>query len=48
MIPAYLCLFRYRWHLGSASLERVVHRLETIRGEIRQLDTGNFLDSPLN
>jgi hypothetical protein len=35
MIPAYLCLFRYRWHLGPAGLERVVRRLEGIRGEIR-------------
>jgi hypothetical protein len=35
MIPAYLCLFRYRWHLGPVGLERVVRRLEAIRGEIR-------------
>ena len=34
MIPAYLCLLRYRWQLGSADLERVVRRLEEIRREI--------------
>ena len=34
MIAAYLSLFQYRWQLGSAGLERVVHRLESIRGEI--------------
>jgi hypothetical protein len=35
IIPAYLCLFQYRWQLGSSGLERVVRRLEGIRGEIR-------------
>jgi hypothetical protein len=36
MIPAYLCLCRYRWQLGPAGLEQVVRRLEGIRGEIRR------------
>jgi hypothetical protein len=36
MIPAYLCLFRYRWDLGRSGLEPVVLGLEGIRGEIRR------------
>ena len=36
MLPAYLCLFRYRWELGGAGLEPVVRRFEDIRGEIRR------------
>ena len=34
MIPAWLCLFRYRWELGPANLAPVVHRFEAIRSEI--------------
>jgi hypothetical protein len=36
LIPAYLCLFRYRWKLGTAGLAPVVQRLEGIRGEVRR------------
>jgi hypothetical protein len=36
MIAAYLCLFRYRWHLGGAGLGPVVRRFEVIRGEIKR------------
>jgi hypothetical protein len=46
MIPAYLRLFQYRWQLGSVSLERVVRRLEGIRGEIRRWIPGIFQAHP--
>ena len=36
MVPAYLCLFRYRWELGSVDLGPVVERFESIRGELRR------------
>ena len=36
MIPAYLCLFQYRWELGTAELGPVVQRFESIRGELRR------------
>jgi hypothetical protein len=36
MVPAYLCLFQYRWELGSADLGPVVHRFESIRDELRR------------
>ncbi len=36
LIPAYLCLFRYRWNLGSNGLTVVVQRFENIRAEIRR------------
>jgi len=36
MIPAYLCLFQYRWELGRSGLGPVVRRFEAIRGEIRR------------
>ena len=36
MIPAYLCLFRYRWELGGSRLEPVVQRLDGVCGEIRR------------
>jgi hypothetical protein len=35
MIPAYFCLLRYRWDLGSVNLRPVVQRFEGIRGEMR-------------
>ena len=37
LIPAYLCLFRYRWELGGSHLEPVVQRLEGECGEMRRL-----------
>ena len=37
LIPAYLCLFRYRWELGGSHLEPVVQRLEGVCGEMRRL-----------
>ena len=37
MIPAYLCLFRYRWGLGGSRLGPVVHRLDEACGEMRRL-----------
>ena len=37
LIPAYLCLFRYRWELGGSHLEPLVQRLEAVRGEMRRL-----------
>jgi hypothetical protein len=40
LIPAYLCLFKYRWELGSAELGPVVERFERIRGELRRLIPG--------
>jgi hypothetical protein len=36
MIPAYLCLFRYRWELGGSHLEPVVQRLDAVCGEMRR------------
>jgi hypothetical protein len=36
MVPAYLCLFQYRWELGSADLAPVVQRFESIRGDLRR------------
>ena len=36
LIPAYLCLFRYRWELGGPRLEPVVQRLDGVRGEMRR------------
>jgi hypothetical protein len=36
MLPAYLCLFQYRWELGTAELGSVVQRFESIRGELRR------------
>jgi hypothetical protein len=36
MIPAYLCLYRYRWELGGPRLEPVVQRLDGVCGEIRR------------
>jgi len=36
MVPAYLCLFQYRWEWGSADLAPVVHRFESIRDELRR------------
>ena len=36
MIPAGVCLFRYRWELGPTDLARVVQRFEGIRAEVRQ------------
>jgi hypothetical protein len=36
MIPAYLCLLRYRWELGGPRLEPVVQRLEVVCGEMRR------------
>ena len=36
MVPAYLCLFQYRWGLGSAALGPVVECFETIRAELHQ------------
>jgi hypothetical protein len=35
MLPAYLCLFQYRWELGTAELAPVVQRFESIRDELR-------------
>jgi hypothetical protein len=35
MIPAYVCLFQFRWELGSTNLGLLVQRFEDIRGEIR-------------
>jgi len=40
MVPAYLCMFQYRWELGNAELGPVVERLECIRGELRRLIPG--------
>ena len=40
MVEAYLCLFQYRWGLGSAELGPVVERFESIRGELRRLIPG--------
>ena len=40
MVPAYLCLFQYRWELGSADLGPVVQRFESIRDELRRLIPG--------
>jgi hypothetical protein len=37
LIPAYLCLFQYRWELGRSELGPVVQRFEGIRGDIRSL-----------
>ena len=37
MIPAYLCLFRYRWELGGCRVEPVVQRLDGICGEMRRI-----------
>ena len=36
MVPAYLCLFRYRWQLGEPRLEPVVQRLDAVCGEMRR------------
>ena len=36
LIPAYLCLFRYRWELGGPRLQPVVERLDRVRGEMRR------------
>lgn len=36
MIPAYLCLFRYRWELGGSGLEPVVRRFDGVCGEMRR------------
>ncbi len=36
MIPAYLCLFRYRWELSGSRLEPVVQRLDEVCGEMRR------------
>ena len=36
LIPAYLCLFRYRWGLGGPRLQPVVERLDRVRGEVRR------------
>ncbi len=36
MIPAYLCLFRYRWELGGSGLGPVVQRFGGIGGEMRR------------
>ena len=36
LIPAYLCLFRYRWELGGPRLQPVVERLDRVRGEVRR------------
>ena len=36
MIPANLCLWRYRWELGRSPLEPVVQRLEGVCGEMRR------------
>jgi hypothetical protein len=35
MVPAYLCLFRYRWELGGSRLEPVVQRFDDLCGEMR-------------
>jgi hypothetical protein len=35
IVPAYLCLFQYRWKLGRADLAPVVRRFQAIRDEIR-------------
>ena len=37
LIPAYRCLFRYRWGLGRPRLEPVVQRLDGVCGEMRRL-----------
>jgi hypothetical protein len=37
LIPAYLCLFRYRLELGGSRLEPVVQRLDGVCGEMRRL-----------
>jgi hypothetical protein len=36
LIPAYLCLLRYRWELGGPRLEPVVQRLDGVCGEMRR------------
>ena len=36
LIPAYLCLFRYRWELGGSHLEPVVQRLDGVCTEMRR------------
>lgn len=36
MIPAYLCLFRYRWELGGCGLGPVVQRFDGVCGEMRR------------
>ena len=36
MIPAYLCLYLYRWKLGRVGLAPVVQRFEGILGGIRR------------
>jgi hypothetical protein len=36
MIPAYLCLFRYRWELGRPGLGPVVQRFDGVCGEMRR------------
>ena len=36
MIPANLCLWRYRWALGRSRLEPVVQRLDGLCGEMRR------------
>lgn len=35
IVPAYLCMLRYRWNLGGAELGPVVQRYEGFRREIR-------------
>ena len=45
MIPAYLCLFQYRWQLGSVGLERVVRRLEEHSRRDPELDSPEFPDA---
>ncbi len=40
MIPAYLCLYLYRWKLGSVALGPVVQRFEGIRCQIRRCIPG--------
>jgi len=36
MIPAYLCMFQYRWELDSADLRPVMQRFENIHHELRR------------
>ena len=36
MIPAYLCLLRYRWALGGSGLEPVVQRFDGVCSEMRR------------
>jgi hypothetical protein len=40
MIPAYLCLYLYRWKLGSVALGPVVQRFEGLRCQIRRCIPG--------